>query len=170
VNCNSTKKDKDVQLDQHFLPDRDNTFAAFNYTLDGQVVPSPSLTDEQTVIAKSTLSLTGLDKPVSEVTDENGKLVAIDRVHQRMEVRLIADEALGRLRVRPTLTLLREQIVATALANGFFSIWMDVFIDDEDMRRRFIETFPGTSQDCFDERTRPVSPRPANSLNHSGKI
>ena len=29
VNCNSTKKDKDVQLDTILLPDRDNTFAVY---------------------------------------------------------------------------------------------------------------------------------------------
>ncbi len=35
VNCNSTKGDKRVVLDQLYLPDRDNTALAFQYQADG---------------------------------------------------------------------------------------------------------------------------------------
>src|SRR5271157_6059904 len=42
VNCNSTKKDKDVVLAEVLLPDRDNTAAAYEYTMDGHItVPAP---------------------------------------------------------------------------------------------------------------------------------
>jgi uncharacterized protein (TIGR02646 family) len=41
VNCNSTKKDKDVNLANVLLPDRDNTFAALRYLCDGSIQPSP---------------------------------------------------------------------------------------------------------------------------------
>jgi hypothetical protein len=44
----------------------------------------------------------------------------------------------------------REQIVDTALANGFWSVWMTVFKDDADMLNRFLDAFPGTCQACFD--------------------
>ena len=81
VNCNATKKDKDVQLHNILLPDRDNTFAALVYSADGKVAPAPELSARLRRMAKDTLALTGLDKIISVVQDENGKQIAIDRGH-----------------------------------------------------------------------------------------
>jgi len=170
VNCNSTKGNKDVILSDLFLPDRDNTFHAFEYTADGKVKPASHLTMPESQIADRTLQLVGLEKKVSEVLDENGKIVAIDRVSQRMETWLIAEESKDELEDSPT-DGMRRQIVRTAKAQGYFSIWMKVFKNDADMRRRFIEdSFPGTSVDCFDAASIAVCPRPANNLAHGGKI
>ena len=80
VNCNSTKVDQDVVLNNVLLPDRDNTAAAYAYTLDGRVTVQAGLTHAQQEMAQRTLALTGLDKAISEVLDSNGRLVAIDRV------------------------------------------------------------------------------------------
>lgn len=77
VNCNSTKKHRDVTLSEILLPDRDNTSAAFAYTEDGRTIPAPWLPPSLKDGARRTLALTGLDKRISEVTDENGKSVAI---------------------------------------------------------------------------------------------
>jgi len=170
INCNGTKKDKDVLLERTFLPDRDNTFAAFVYTQDGKVFPSPTLSDAYARMARDTLALTGLDKRLNEVFDENGKLVAIDRVGQRMEAWLVAEESLAELRATPT-DAMRRQIVRTAIRTGSFSIWMQVFASDPTTRRMLIDAFPGTAKDCFDaQTTSPVSPRPPNGLAHAGKI
>jgi hypothetical protein len=51
---------------------------------------------------------------------------------------------------------MREQIVDTALARGFWSIWMIVFQDDIDMLNRFIQEFPGTCRQCFNQQGQPV--------------
>lgn len=169
VNCNSAKGDRDVLPAGTYLPDRDNTFAAFTYTPDGRVEPAAHLTGPQRNVARDTLALTGLDRRVSRVRDENGRLVAIDRVSQRMEVWLVAEESLRDLHAHPG-EAMRRQIVKTALAYGSFSIWMRIFEHEADMRRRLIQAFPGTAQDCFDAATVPVSPRPANALEHAGKI
>ncbi|HTZ20123.1 MAG TPA: hypothetical protein VMC06_04505 [Opitutaceae bacterium] len=178
VNCNGTKKDKDVLLHAIFLPDRDNTAAAFDYTPDGKVVPALNLTDGQRQIADDTLALTGLDKNPNEVADENGKAVAVDRVRQRMEAWLTAQTSKDDLHDSPTPEL-RRQIVKTAQATGFFSIWMKVFENDPITRRLLIHGFviqghffgfSGTASDCFDQDTQLVSPRPANGLTHGSKI
>ena len=170
VNCNSTKLDKDVRLDRVFLVDRDNTFAAFSYTPDGRVEPSAALSGQAPRIASDTLSLTGLDKPIHETRDENGELVAIDRVAQRMETWLIAESSQEDLSNSRTGPLMR-QIVRTALSSGYFSIWMTVFREDVEMRKMFIESFPGTAADCFDvNTTMPIIPRPGNGLPHCSKI
>jgi len=85
VNCNSTKGHKDVILAEILLPDRDNTFAAFAYSADGEVAPEPNLSPAQRSHALATLSLTGIDRAITNTLDQNGKLVALDRRAQRME-------------------------------------------------------------------------------------
>jgi len=168
INCNSTKKDKDVVLTHVLLPDRDDTAAAYDYTDDGKVAPSQSLSPGLRRMAADTLALCGLDKEPSQLTDENGRFVAIDRFRQRREVWGIALESKNDLRQNPT-DPMRRQIVRTALAEGLFSIWMQVFDDDPRMRQMLIDGFPGTARDCFDPNTRPVSPRPPNGLPHGSK-
>jgi uncharacterized protein (TIGR02646 family) len=178
VNCNGTKKDKDVQLDATFLPDRDNTAVAFDYTKDGKVVPAPGLSAGNKQIAEDTLKLTGLDKPTSGVTDENGELVFVDRVSQRMSIWLMAVSFQEDLAESPT-PAMRRAIVKAAMTSGLFSIWMKVFEQDTEMRRMLIEGFyqsgefygfVGTAVDCYDADTRHVTPRPNNGLVGAGKI
>lgn len=42
-------------------------------------------------------------------------------------------------------------ILTLAKGYGFFSIWMMVFSDDTEIKNALIETFPGTSKECFDQ-------------------
>ncbi len=162
VNCNSTKKDKEVKLVDCVLPDRDNTSAAYEYSADGDMRTSPSLKKRQKSMAEATLKLVGLDKKVN-IAFGNGKEVAIDRVGQRMETWGIA-EASKMLLAASRCVAMKRQIVMTALAAGHFSIWMTVFDDDAEMRHAFIHEFPNTSAVCFDADARPESPR-ANDHN-----
>jgi hypothetical protein len=173
VNCNSTKKDKDVALDQVLLPDRDNTFTAFVYAADGTVQPAPTLSRPQLEMAGRTLALAGLDKKIDEALDENGKRVTIDRISQRMEVWAVAEEARLDVEANPASDALRRCVVRTALGYGFFSIWMTVFVADVDMRNLLVEAFQGTRDSgCFDLTTTcPLSPAPnPDVLPHGGKI
>lgn len=174
VNCNSTKSNKDVVLDQVLLPDRDNTFVAFRYLADGTVSVSDAVrlagVEQQ---AKDTLALTGLDKRVSEVVDENGKRVAIDRVSQRLQAWAIAEASRDDLRGQPNNDALRGAITRNAVSEGFFSIWMTVFENDADMRSRFVQAFAGTKvSGCFRAvDASPVSPAPnPDCLSGGGKI
>jgi len=162
VNCNSAKGDKQVVLADLLLPDRDNTFAAFTYLPDGTVQPAAVLAQPLIELAKGTLALTGLDKPIQEAMDENGKLVAIDRVSQRMEAWAIAEEVKADVDAQPDNGAIRRGAVNTARGYGFFSIWMTVFGNDADMRHRLIDAFEGTRDSgCFDAETwEPISPAP----------
>ena len=156
-NCNATKGAKNFPLDTYYLPDRDNTFFPFDYLQDGSIVIRTSLNITQQQMAHTTLELTGLDKT--------------NCVKDRIEVWITAQECLSGLQQQPQNEQLKNQIIRNALSEGSFSIWMAVFENDIKMRRRFIEAFPGTAQDCFDLETKPVSPRPTNvALLHSGKI
>lgn len=171
VNCNSTKGDKDVLLDQVLLPDRDNTFNALTYPRDGKVQVASHLTGNLKAMADRLVKLVGLSKKVREYFDANGKLIAIDRSSQRKDVWLIAEESKIDLASNPT-DAMRRQVIKTAKAEGFFSIWMEVFTGDPVMRNKLIEAFKGTAADCFDATTTAVvSPRPVNNnLDHSGKL
>jgi len=171
LNCNSTKGKKDVLLDQCYLPDRDNTFAAFDYLPDGTVQAKPG--DQ---IGKNTLALSGLDKRIRQTFDDNGKLVAMDRVGDRIAVWGLALEVKAELDAGK---VTRESVVRNAASSGFFSVWMKVFEGDTAMRQLLIDGFngvyeyrgfKGTAKDCFDAQTLPVSPRPANGLPGGGKI
>lgn len=171
VNCNSTKGAKDVLLNQYYLPDRDNTFAAFDYLPDGTVQAKPG--DQ---IGKQTLALTGLDKSIRQTVDDNGKQVAMDRAADRMVAWGIALETKAELKAG---SITADLVVVTAIGHGFFSVWMKVFDGDAVTCQRLIDGFnathgyrgfPGTAKDCFDPQTRPISPRPASHLPGGGKI
>lgn len=173
VNCNSTKKTKVLNPCDVLLPDRDNTFAAFEYYPNGTVMPHVALTACQQAMARKCLALVGIDKKISAIHDENGKLIAIDRVAQRMEAWLKALDAKTDVDTHPTSDVLRHRVVCQALAEGFFSIWMTVFATDTDMRTRLIDAFRGTRDSgCFhQDTTMPVSPAPnLDALPDGGKV
>jgi uncharacterized protein (TIGR02646 family) len=176
VNCNSCKLAKDVVLAEVFLPDRDNTFHAFNYRQDGRVVPSAAaIAAGLSEIADRTLALTGLDKSSEKTPDANGKQVALDRVSQRMEVWAKALEACHDVRTAhpASAIMVRDYVVKLAQAEGFFSIWMTVFQGDIDMLNRLIDAFPGTrASGCFDPVTAaPITPAPnPDGLDAGGKL
>ena len=173
INCNATKKDKDVDPEEVLLPDRDNTFLAFEYTPDGRVAVRDDLDSAAKSAAKRLLELVGLDRRISKASDENGRLIAMDRVSQRMEAWLLAQETKKDVESNPENSAVRECAARTARENGFFSIWMTVFTGDVDMQRRLLHAFEGTSESgCFDENTlAPISPAPnPDGLPHGGKI
>ncbi|MBS4095552.1 MAG: HNH endonuclease [Sulfuricella sp.] len=174
VNCNSTKKDKDVVLADVLLPDRDNTFAAFEYRQDGSIVPSAEAKAAGVEkAARHTLSLTGLDKKISVALDENGKQIAIDRVKQRLDVWAIAEDAKQDVDTNPGNDALLRSVVSAAKGHGFFSIWLAVFRDNVEMCNRLIDAFEGTRDSlCFaPDSALPVSPAPnLDHLPEGGKI
>lgn len=173
VNCNSTKGDKQVILQNLLLPDRDNTSAAFIYTEDGRVAVKNTLTSSQKTMAENILKLVGLDKRTSVVLDSNGQQVAIDRVAQRMEATGKAKAALAGLNQQIDNNILKGIIVELALATGFFSVWMTIFDGMPDMKLRFIHAFKGTEQSgCFEHvNAHLVSPAPnPDRLSNGGKV
>ncbi len=62
TNCNSTKSNIDVELDDYFWPDRDNTFLVLQYSEGGLISSAEGLSDALKVKVKKTIKLTGLDK------------------------------------------------------------------------------------------------------------
>ena len=173
VNCNSTKSAKKVVFADLYLPDRDNTFTAFQYLVDGNIVPHPSLNTHQQNIAHSTLALVGLDKRMGSTADEQGRLIAEDRASQRMQMFGIAEIALALLQQNSNNEAVKQLIVFNAVTGGFFSVWMTVFSHEVEMRQRFIDAFAGTrASGCFAPLTEAiVSPAPnPDGLLNGGKL
>jgi uncharacterized protein (TIGR02646 family) len=157
-NCNSTKGIQHPLSLDVYLPDRDNTARAFQYGEGGLVSPHSALGPEQQARARRTLKLFGLDK-----TPANDPRARDRRWLNRLEVWGIARESLADWREQRGNPRLRNLIVALAKANGHWSIWMAVFEAEPEMRRAFIDAFPGTCRTCFDTNTQPVH-RPGGSL------
>ena len=143
TNCNSTKGNTEVILDQYVWPDRHNTFMVIQYSEGGLVTCAPNLPAALQKNVERTISLVGLDKT------PNTQKASDRRWLNRKEAWEIAVRARERLR-RIDISELRDQIVDTARAKGFWSIWMTVFRNDPDMLKRLLTSFPGTCTQCFD--------------------
>lgn len=114
----------------------------------------------------------GLDKPIAAPHDENGKLVAIDRVSQRMEAWLQALDAKADVDAQPGNDSVVRGAVRVAKATGFFSIWMAVFAGNVALIQELLAAYPGTLESgCFDPHTtQPIAPGPnLDALQHGGK-
>lgn len=143
-NCNAVKGNKNVEMNDYFWPDRDNTFRIFRYTEGGVITLAAFLSNDEKIIAENTISLTGLTK------NPNTQKASDRRWNNRRECWDIAERAKERLGRNDSIDL-RDQIVETASAKGFWSIWMTVFQDDSDMKKRLISAIPGTAIECFRE-------------------
>lgn len=173
VNCNSTKKDKQVILKDIFLPDRDNTLSAFEYKADGTIGAASHLTGPDIDKAVKTLELVGLNKELRETYDDHKHLIAQDRASQRLQVWGLAEDTL-RDDYLPNTTnqTVKNLIVKVMLTSGFFSVWMTVFDKYADMKNMFIDAINGTREsNCFDAHANLISPHPnQDKLQDGSKI
>jgi len=156
-NCNSIKGyPENMQLNNYYWPDKDNTARAFVYRQGGTVEVHPQLAELEQAKARRTMQLTGLDRRIINPYNKD------TRFNKRKEVWKIAEDQLATLEETDT-PKIRDLIVQVAQGRGFWSVWMTVFQKDKDMLRRFIDAFPGTCPSCFDEQYRLI-PRPGGAL------
>ena len=172
VNCNSSKGSREVLFYNLFLPDRDNTFYAFEYTADGVIKARETLSYTNKARANITLKLLGLDKALRKTLNENDKQIALDKRSQRMEVWGTAEMALEDYKSASTVLAVKNQIVENMKANGFFSVWMTVFEDYSEMKNLFIDSIQGTRESgCFDEEGNSKTFHPnEDELEGGGKV
>lgn len=164
VNCNSSKGTEVITLSDYLLPDRDNTFPYFEYLETGQVnaIGDPAIQ----LMAQNTLDLVSLNSIAHRNWDDTIAFSALERFSQRVQAWVQAKEAkidydAGEVNVR--------RIGAEAASTGFFSIWMAAFHNAPAVRSEFIRIFSHTAANCFNANTDPITPRPANGLDNSGK-
>ena len=140
--CNPTKGKALRRLEEHLWPHLDNTARAFRYDEGGRMHVADWLAADVRRRALRTRNMIGLDP--REMTP-----AALRRRGHRRDAWTIAVTNRERLRVAPS-DALRETIVELARSRGYWSVWMTVFADDPDMRRRLIAGFKGTAAGCFD--------------------
>ena len=152
INCNSTKKNKTIDLDSFFWADMHNTLLAFEYKDGGLIGVNPNLDEQKQRRAKRTLELFGLEKRPPRNADAGdlrwrNRGLAWDLAQEERQELIESDTPSH-----------RAKIVKIAVLRGFWSVWMTVFKDDPDMLERFINAFPGTAN-CFDPTTFQPVPR-----------
>ncbi len=151
VNCNATKGNTDINdanMNDYLWPHIHNTFLALKYYEGGIVRVNDALHPDIQAKAQKLISLVGLDK-----NPGNSANVSDRRWNNRLDAFGRAQRAKERLSTTDTPNM-REQIVDQA--EGYFSIWMTVFSDDADMKKRLIDKFVGTAKDAFDAQGNPI--------------
>lgn len=158
VNCNSTKltKIKTEEDESHYLlPHRDRTFDAFDYTA-GAVrvakVSDPKLRER----AQHTDELVGLTRtPHVGLTKAQVRGATDTRYEDRRRAYQVATNARNEL-IELDTPGIRRLTLDLAKAVGFWSVWMTVFRDDEQMQTALCDgkNFPGTAGD----RVHPLPP------------
>ena len=159
TNCNSTKGDKDVQLENFLFPDLDNTFQALTYTRGGFVQIAEDLSPEQINKVKALTDLVGLQRhPASEdkPTDRDKRWQQREEAWKTATIARRLYDSLEREEEA------KEFVLIAAIENGFFSVWMSVFADYPEIKTELITSFAGTASSCFDDNgdsiNRPDSP------------
>ena len=147
--CNTRKSNVVSQsnFDEYLWPDIYNTAVAFSYNYG---IPKINKTVLQEI------DPSGVANRKAEKIFELIKLEIQDspkpdrRVLKRNEAYNEAKLALERWR-RNRNEDMRDQIVASAISYGFFSVWTSVFADEPEMLNALIDAFPGTAKEFFGE-------------------
>lgn len=160
-NCNSVKGAKPTNETDFFWPDRDNTMLALTYRAGGLVEAKTTLPTDQRAKAENLINLVGLDRHPGQPADKK----PAERDKRYMDRELVWKLATSKREAlaRNNNEDFRVAIADIAKAEGFFSIWMSVFHDDADMRRRFVLALKGTAEDCFDASWKCVA-RPGGQI------
>jgi uncharacterized protein (TIGR02646 family) len=147
-NCNSCKGRKQISLSDYFWPDCDNTLRAFEYHPAGLVNPRKFLRQTHRAKAQATIELVGLDRVPGHANPKKRPTKKDLRWSRRQQTFTLALKLRADLQQEDN-PIVRHLIVVAALGRGLFSIWMQVFEGDADMRRRLIQGFLGTASKCF---------------------
>jgi HNH endonuclease len=146
--CNSHKGTKvatQADVDAHLWPHLHRTFDVFEYH-NGLVTFAAVGDADLAKRAQATEAMVQLRyRPGTGLTREQELRDSDRRWRKREEAWSDAVRSREDLRQCDT-PQMRQQIVISARGTGFWSVWMTVFKDDPDMRRRFCtEAFPGTA-------------------------
>ena len=103
----------EVIIEDYYWPDRDNTFRALQYSVDGIIKPDATLSNDEKLRADATIKLTGLDKQPL-----NNPKASDRRWLNRRDVWNIAQKTKHRLTGNSNNTDFRETIVDVATGHG----------------------------------------------------
>lgn len=162
--CNTRKgkKTSPEDVDEYIWPDRDNTALAYTYRNGVPEVNEKKLLEVDSTgkfyrKAKKLFDLVQLDHVPNE-KEKDRRFLERNRAFQ------IAQESLSNWRETKrivddskALELYKNIIATTALAVGFFSVWMTVFSEEPEILLMLIEKFPNTRREYFDKTGHPMA-------------
>lgn len=148
INCNSTKKDKQINLNDYFWPHMDNTMIPFRYNSYGLISINSRISIIQKTMAENTIMLVGLNKK----PHSSDKIVSNRLWKQRKETWNKAKTHKKRLSMTRDRIQMMDSIVDNAIDKGFFSVWIEVFKNDPIMIDKLIKKFRGTAIDITNIR------------------
>ncbi|MCK5538303.1 MAG: HNH endonuclease [Bacteroidales bacterium] len=124
--CNTIKSDHNNNLSDYLWPDRDNTDLAFEYSEATQIIPNSHIHLSLQRLAQNSIDLMGLDRVkggINEPTEADTRWIS------RKEAWDLARRSYINWKEASILPMARE--VAIASLNGHYSIWIEVFKNDE---------------------------------------
>lgn len=147
--CNSTKTTKvktEADVADRLWPHIDRTQDAFVYSEGGVVSLAPLADPAERRKAELTAEMVGLLKrPGVGLTSGQTRAASDRRLQLRRQAWDEASISRKNLSKAPSEEM-REQILISAAARGFFSVWLTVFREDADMVDRLIRAFNGTDR------------------------
>ncbi len=147
--CN-TRKSTRVALgdkDKYLWPDEEDTFHTFSYEDDIPQLNEEYLKECDPSIRNKALELYKLLKLNNIPTSPK---VKDKRYMRRNEARNTALSSLSGWQImkdKPEKEVYLTQTILLAKETGFFSVWMEIFKNEETVKRQLIEAFPGTRQE-----------------------
>lgn len=149
-NCNTTKGNKDVLLTTIHLPHKNNTFLSIKIKEGGMIEINDSISDIEKNKAREILRLVGIDRRPGHPNYSSKD----DRWQNRYETWNLAQKYLKKYQSQ---LIDIDSIADLAINKGFFTVWMTVFEQHGNVRQALINSFNGTADDCFDNRTLPIN-------------
>jgi uncharacterized protein (TIGR02646 family) len=141
-NCNPIKGTKAISFDEILLPNLHNTFAIFSYLESGVIIINPKINDELKSKAQILINLVGIDRlPGHAKYSTKDKRWTERKKAWELAKRYLSKFNKGKCDI--------ETIKDLALNCGFWSIWMTVFEDHEDVKTLLVSSFPGTRSELF---------------------
>jgi len=152
TNCNSTKGDKEVILENYVWPDVDNTFINFEYNDTGIVdipidILDPRLRDK----IQNMLDLVGLQKHPPREGSADWERASDRRFEHRVQAWSEANRYMDSY--TNAVDEIRQEmiplIITIVIHQGFWSIWMDAFVDFPEVQTELINNLIGTNIEHF---------------------
>ena len=149
--CNTRKAAKITpqNVGEYLWPDSDNTAVAFSYTngipkVNEDILSALDPTGICCEKAKNTYEMVGLGNIPIQKDDKDRRATSRNSAFIKARESL---EGWRQIKDAPETykSVMKTQIMITAVAEGFFSVWMTVFADEPQILQALIESFPGTN-------------------------
>jgi uncharacterized protein (TIGR02646 family) len=143
INCNSIKGHQVINKNKYYWPDEHNTHLLFEFHPHGSVTVKnnlPATIDKNK--AMSTIELTGLDRFGSTTSKADRRWIKRGEAWRDAEQWRIS--YLAGNNSQETINLL----VTHSKRQGFWSVWMKVFENEEIVKQHLINAFLGTFSEC----------------------